>query len=80
MIAITYITDTIAILENSSQDEALIDEDDYQNIALRILKCDSYLMDSPGLKDRVKFDWFEELTGLFYDKMWRDIGELEDED
>lgn len=77
MIEIIYIKDTITTLERATQEETLIDLDDYQKICLQVLRCEKLIQDSPTLQDRIKTElaWFGELTELFYAKMLVDLRE-----
>ena len=82
MIEITYLHETIEILETVIKPDAVLNDEDYLIISLRILKCDSNLMFNENLKRLVHIstdmDKFRELTRLFYSKMRGDLGE-EDE-
>lgn len=83
MIQAKFISDTINILDYSLQDDIQLDDEDYQNISLLILKCESYTQTDEQikyLKDRdIDLVWFSALTDLFYAKMRSDI-ESEDEE
>lgn len=78
---IKYIADTISTLENAVQEETLLDIDDYQKIALRILRCDMFLMlidDKKEISAKVDLDWLTDLTEMFYEKMALDLAEDDD--
>ncbi len=81
MIQITYIKDTIEMLETSCQEETFLDEEDYQILALRILRCEVLVLNTEGLKGRItkEWDWFIDLIKLFYEKMRNDIVDDEEE-
>jgi len=79
MMQINYIKDTINTLEQAVQPETLLDDDDYQKIALRILKCESFIEDKK-ISAKIDVKWFSELTDFFYDKMMKEIGDDEEKE
>ena len=77
MIQLTYIQHTINTLEQAVQPETLLEDDDYQKIALQILKCESFFLDKK-ISAKADVKWFNELTMFFYNKMKLEMGEDDD--
>ncbi len=76
---LNYIRETITLLEKLTAPDSVVNNDEYLFFALRILKCDSALMNNEQLKKLVHIgvdmDKFRRLEVLFQNKMRKDMGE-----
>ena len=76
---ISYLRETIQLLDTAIKPETILNDEDYMMIALRILKCDANLMHNEKLKKLVHIgidmDKFTKLTHDFYNKMKNGMGE-----